>query len=161
MISIKRILVPMDFSHSARHSLDIAVNLAEKFQAQIHLLHVFEMPLTKASNYQHMVSTEVKDSELNSLIKAETEAVMEALVHQLSSGDVPVPIHPVFIENGVPSMEILRAAKELPADLIVMSAYSRMGISNLLIGSVTEKVVRKASWPVLTVRYKGTRFEML
>ena len=96
MISIKRMLVPMDFSHSARHSLDIAVNLAEKFQAQIHLLHVFEMPLTKAFNYQHLVSTEVKDSELNSLIKAETEDVMEALVHQLSSGDVPVPIHPIY-----------------------------------------------------------------
>ena len=51
-------------------------------------------------------------------------------------------------------------AKELAIDLIVMSAYSRMGISNLLIGSVAEKVVRKAPCAVLTVKSPDCKFEM-
>ncbi|MFQ5638710.1 MAG: universal stress protein [bacterium] len=153
MISIQQILMPTDFSHNARYALDIAVNFAEKFEAQIFLLHVFEMPLTKAFNYQHFVSTEVEKSQLDNLFKAETEDAMEALVRQFASRGVP--IEPLFIEDGVPFVEIIRTAKELPVDLIVMSAYSRMGISNLLIGSVTEKVVRKAPCPVLTVRSKG------
>jgi nucleotide-binding universal stress UspA family protein len=154
MITIKRILVPIDFSHSARYALDIAVDLAEKFEAKIHLLHVFEMPF----DYPHLLDIEMDESDLYGAIQAEMEAALENLVRQFSGTGVPIEAH--FIENGVPFVEIIHSAKKLAIDLIVMSAYSRMGISNLLIGGVTEKVVRKAPCPVLTIRNKGMRFEM-
>lgn len=154
MITIKRILVPVDFSHSTRYSLDIAVDLAEKFEAQIKLIHVFEMPF----DYPHLLNIEMDENELYAAIQAEMEKTLNDLVRQFSRPSVP--IEPLFIENGVPFVEIIRTAKELAIDLIVMSAYSRMGISNLLIGSVTEKVVRKAPCPVLTIRNKGMMFEM-
>lgn len=154
VITINRILVPMDFSHSARCSLDKAVDLAEKFEAQIYLLHVFEMPF----DYPLLLNIEMDESELYTAIQAEMDEALNDLVRQFSRPGVPVEA--LFIENGVPFVEIIRMAKELAIDLIVMSAYSRMGISNLLIGSVTEKVVRKAPCPVLTIRHKGMRFEM-
>ena len=154
MIEIERILVPMDFSHSARDAVDIAVDLAEKFRAQIYLLHVFENPF----DYPYFLHMEMAESQLHSIVQAEMEEALEDLVRQFSPPSVP--IESVFVENGVPFAEIIRTARELAIDLIVMSAHSRMGIPNLLIGGVTEKVVRKAPCPVLVIRSKGMTFEM-
>lgn len=154
MVSLQRILVPVDFSHSARYSLDIAVNVAEKFGARIYLLHVFEMPF----DYLHWLNIEMDESELYSSIQAEMDEALNDLVRQFARPSVP--IEPLFIENGVPFVEIIRIAKELAIDLIVMGTHGRSAIPHLLIGSVAEKVVRKAPCPVLTPRSAKFRFEI-
>jgi nucleotide-binding universal stress UspA family protein len=154
MTSIERILVPVDFSHGVRHSLDIAVHVADKFQAQLYLLHVFENHF----DYPYFLHMEMEESKQHRVVQAEMEEALEDLVRQFLRSSVPMDS--VVVENGVPFAEIIRTARELAIDLIVMSAHSRMGILNLLIVSVTEKVVRKAPCPVLTVRNKGTMFEM-
>jgi nucleotide-binding universal stress UspA family protein len=62
--------------------------------------------------------------------------------------------------NGVPFVEIIRYARESGMDLIVMGAHGRTGLGHLLIGSVTERVVRKSSCPVLTVKHPEHEFVM-
>lgn len=86
MITINRILVPMDFSHSARYSLDIAVDLAEKFEAQIYLLYVFEMPF----DYPLLLNIEMDESELYTAIQAEMDEALNDLVRQFSRPGIPI-----------------------------------------------------------------------
>jgi len=57
-------------------------------------------------------------------------------------------------------MEIVRTARNLPADLIVIATHGRSGLSHILLGSVAEKVVRKATCPVITIRHPEYKFEM-
>jgi nucleotide-binding universal stress UspA family protein len=64
------------------------------------------------------------------------------------------------VQSGPPFVEIVRYAKEHDVDLIVMGTHGRTGIAHALIGSVAEKVVRKAPCPVLTVRPEGHQFVM-
>jgi nucleotide-binding universal stress UspA family protein len=65
-----------------------------------------------------------------------------------------------MVVRGVPFVEIIRTAKEKNADLIVIGTHGRTGIDHMLFGSTAEKVVRKASCPVLTVRIAGKEFKM-
>ena len=64
------------------------------------------------------------------------------------------------VELGRPYVEIVRYARKVSADLIVIGTHGRSGLSHVLLGSVTEKVVRKASCPVLTVRPPDMTFEL-
>ena len=64
-----------------------------------------------------------------------------------------------ILKSGPPFLEILIAASELNADLIVMGTHGRSGLANVLIGSVAEKVVRRAHCPVLTVKPEDFKFE--
>ena len=66
----------------------------------------------------------------------------------------------VIVRTGTPFVEIVRHAKENDVDLIVMGTHGRTGLVHALIGSVAEKVVRKAPCPVLTVRPEGHQFIM-
>lgn len=160
MGSIKRILVPMDFSHSARQALELTTQLADKFGAKIILLHVFEFPAAAGQTLSHLLRKELEERrrELYRLIKGQAEDALEALVHEVSRKGSSV--EPLLIERGVPFAEIIRTAKEIAADLIVMGTHGRAAIPHLLIGSVAEKVVRKAPCPVLTLRSAEFRFEI-
>lgn len=80
------------------------------------------------------------------------------MVRQVSRNGVSV--EPLFLERGVPFAEIIRAAKEVAVDLIVMGTHGRSAIPHLLIGSVAGKVVLHAPCPVLTVKHRDYEFEM-
>ena len=160
MIAIKRILVPTDFSENGRKALELALHLARKFGAKITLLHIFELPAAAGQNIYHFLSKDLEESrqEIYGLFKSGSEEALEDLVRQFS--EAKVSIEPLLIERGVPFEEVIRTAKALAVDLIVMNTHGRTGIPHLLIGSVAEKVVRKAPCPVLTVRSAIFRFEM-
>ena len=160
MTAIKRILVPTDFSENAREALELALHLAKKFDAKIILLHVFEFPVAAGQTLYHLLSKELEEHrrELYRLIKGESEDALEALVCQVSGKGISV--EPLLIERGVPFEEVILTAKDLAVDLIVMGTHGRSAIPHLLIGSVAEKVTRKAPCPVLTVRSAKFRFKM-
>jgi nucleotide-binding universal stress UspA family protein len=78
------------------------------------------------------------------------------------AGEAAVKVKDVekAVVRGVPFVEIIRTAKDKNADMIVIGTHGRTGIDHMLFGSTAEKVVRKSSCPVLTVRMAGREFKM-
>ena len=150
MIRLETILVPIDFSEPANQALRYACELAVRFKARLFLLNVVQ-PLAVDVPYAGAMSDE--------LLHPETGAR-----NQLDELEVPQSEKIESIErevrSGPPFVEIVRYARERNVDLIVMGTHGRSGLSHALLGSVAEKVVRKASCPVLTVRPEGHQFLM-
>jgi nucleotide-binding universal stress UspA family protein len=143
MPEIRRILCPVDFSEPSERALDFAVELAPKFGAELHLVHVYQLPVYALPDGAVMVGPEFTAQVTTELGKA-----LEALAAPRRSAIESLQTHLV---EGVPYREIHRMAEELGADLIAMGTHGRTGIRHLLLGSVAERVVRTAKVPVLTV----------
>lgn len=149
MIDIKHILVPTDFSEQGLTALKYAVAFADRFGAGVDLLHVIE-PIPPGALLSYMPAQELKDD-----MQAAAEKQMEELHKEWD--DYAFPVRRLIVE-GHPFVEIIRQAREGKADLIVMGTHGRGAIAHMLLGSVAEKVVRKAPCPVLTVRDPEHKF---
>ena len=151
MIVIKKILVPTDFSEPSDNALRYAKELATKFESKIILLHVMGHLI---SGYSEMGLNMVPLSDV------EKELTEQAKKH-LDDVDIP-DSQPVQRElrHGSAFLEIIRCAKEHDVDLIVMGTHGRGVVAHVLLGSVAERVVRKAPCPVLTVRDPEHEFIM-
>jgi len=150
MISINTILVPTDFSDHSDKAVQYGVELAQKFGASLHVIHAYEtVPIAYGEAGYVPVETpaEVK------------QAATEHLNNMEIAGDDGLSVHREVIE-GHPFVEIVRYAKEKSADLIVLGTHGRGAIAHMLLGSVAEKVVRKAPCPVLVVRDQEHDFVM-
>jgi nucleotide-binding universal stress UspA family protein len=143
--TIKRILVPVDFSAASRAALWRATELAKALGASIELLHVIELPDVRPMASEGYVPVPV---EYRKDVRRQAE---EHLKDWLSTADVPPDVRR-DVREGRPFAEIIRYARERTIDLIAMGTHGRGGMSHLLIGSVTDNVVRAAPCPVLTVR---------
>jgi universal stress protein A len=142
MPSIKRILVPVDFSSSSRAALAQAANLARAVDASIEVLHVYE-----PSSYlgpDSLVLMPVNLAEKWELTRAQIRCELEAF---LGSEHAKVPLH---VEIGTASDVIVAIAKSGGFDAVVMGAHGGAGLSRI-VGTVTEAVMRRAHCPVLTV----------
>jgi nucleotide-binding universal stress UspA family protein len=156
--AIKKILVPTDFSEQTREVMDYAIMLARTFGAKLLLLHVHQtLPITEAVSWLDMGVPPVAETGLWKQLKEAAERQM-ARLRELYQ-DAGVNLEAQVIE-GVPFVEIIRSADREKADLIVMGSHGRTGVRHLLMGSVAEKVSRKASCPVLIIKPKGFDFEM-
>ena len=151
-MEIKKILCPVDFSEISANALEYAVFLASHHHADLLLLHVVEH-LHEFDHYQILVFTPQELTE-----KMEKQAY-EELRELTESIKKTIKVETV-IRQGKAFVEIIREAKEKDMDMIVMGSHGRTGISHMLIGSVAEKVVRKAHCPVLIVRTKDTQFDI-
>jgi nucleotide-binding universal stress UspA family protein len=149
-MNLKTILVPFDFSECSDAALRYGLELARKFGASLHLLHVIQDPATQpwaaegfAVPLLDVVDQWQKEAEQRLLkaIPAEDRA-RATVVCTIAS---PYP-------------EILRYAGEQRIDLIVMGTHGRGGVTHMLLGSIAEKVVRRAPCPVLTVRHPQHEF---
>ncbi len=152
MITLRQILVPTDFSDHSRQAADYACELAKRFEARIHLLHVVE-PLTMA-----MPSPGAPLPE--QLMSNAEEDANNQIEKWLSSPEEQALSVTRCVRRGAPFLEIIRYANVNNIDLIVMGTHGRSGLKHALIGSVAERVVRKASCPVLSVRPDGHQFVM-
>ena len=145
MIALRRILLPSDFSESARHALRYAVSFASEYQAELILLHVVEdIAVSYASDLFPVPMARVFD-ELSGYAKAEL-AKLAALARER---EVAVR---ELLTQGRPSLEIVRVAREESVDLIVLGTHGTGVLDQALFGSTTERVVRNAPCPVLTTR---------
>lgn len=145
MIEIRRILCPVDFSDYSRRALDHAIAIARWYESTVTALHVFSpAPVTAWGPgpvvFEPIVLTAVDREQL----LADTKAFIEA---ETAPG---VAIEAVVLEGNT-AAEILDQATNMSADLLVIGTHGRSGFERLLLGSVTEKVLRKARCPVLTV----------
>ena len=154
MIQMARILHPTDFSEPSRHALDYAIGFAEKFGGKIYVLHVIEE--VASAMYFDMLKTPPL-AQLMQDIERQAEKAMANLIPADIKGKIETEY---LIRRGVPFLEIVRCADELNADLIVCGTHGRTGLKHALFGSVAEKIVRKASCPVLSVRHPEHKFEM-
>jgi nucleotide-binding universal stress UspA family protein len=147
MIDLRRILVPTDFSKSSQNALIYAVAFAQKFRAEVRLLHVVQdlaLFIPEAMLVVPPVAPPVEQ------FREAARTALQRAVSELGVADVV--IHPEVAE-GVPYDAIIRFAKEHDIDLIVMGTHGHTGLAHMLLGSVSEKVVRRAPCPVLTVRH--------
>jgi nucleotide-binding universal stress UspA family protein len=149
MIDLKRILVPTDFSETSEAALRYGVELARRFSARLCLLHVPEHP-GEATETEYPVD----------LFETMQNAADDRLPHLLSEAERHELRPECAMRLGTPWEEIVRHAEEHDIDLIVMGTHGRDGLARLLLGSVAEMVVRKASCPVLTVHHPEHQFVM-
>jgi nucleotide-binding universal stress UspA family protein len=153
MQTLKRILVPVDFSECSLAAVDWATLLALRFYSEIDVLHVWNpSPFSLWTPYpgdtsEHLVSF---DRELAGVD-------MKRILTRLESSGIPSR---AIVESGDPLRTILRLAEEARYDVIVMGTHGRRGVSHLLLGSVAESVVRRAPCPVLTIRHHEHRVEV-
>jgi len=128
-VKLERILCPVDFSETSEHAIDHALALARWYGAHITALHVYDPT--------------GPDDEVERL-----RAAVAAEFRRRGANDGRVDIR---VQAGSPTRPILDCAASLPADLIVMGTHGLSGFEHLVLGSVAEKVLRRARCPVFTV----------
>jgi nucleotide-binding universal stress UspA family protein len=142
-MQITRILVPTDFSPHAESALRYALDLAPKFNAAVHLLHVVEDPIAAGVWSSDIYTAEVEGLQVNLVRDAE-----QRLCASVPAGAAMVTCE---VRRGPAARQILEAAREAGSDLIVMGTRGRTGVAHVLMGSVAERIVRLAPCPVLTL----------
>jgi nucleotide-binding universal stress UspA family protein len=144
--------VPTDFSKYSHSALTYASAFAEKFGAELYLLHVVQdlaLFIPEAVSVAPPVAPPAEQM---------TAAVRDALQRVVAENDLARFTVHCEVREGTPFYEIIQFAKESDIDLIIMGTHGRGGLAHVLLGSVTEKVVRKAPCPVLTVRHPEHEF---
>lgn len=148
LFKLKKILVPVDFSECSNKALDYAVAFAGQLGADLTVLHV--IPPYYAVPYGLNQCEE---------IQAELQQAGQEKLMQLVCDEVPPPLRAkTFLRTGRPATEIIDAARELAADIIIISTHGHTGLKHAFFGSTAEEVVRRAPCPVLTVREKEHDF---
>jgi nucleotide-binding universal stress UspA family protein len=139
-----KILLPLDGSSFAEYALPHALEMAQKFNAELHLLHI-------VTKFVPEVEQDVQRS--HNLYATQAHEYMEKMVN-LIQYKTKRPIVFKVVEGLVPEL-ILEYADRQTVDLIVMATHGRTGLKRLVLGSVAERVLRAAYCPVLLVRVQA------
>jgi nucleotide-binding universal stress UspA family protein len=141
MKGYKRVLLPVDGSKHAEPALARALELARLFHAPLVCVYVVDVRALEPYPSEGLFV------DLRGILEKEAHRVLERVSQRARQAKVKVETQ---VLEGVPEEEVVRAAR--PHDLIVMATHGRSGLSRLLLGSLTETVVRHAPCPVLVVR---------
>jgi nucleotide-binding universal stress UspA family protein len=147
MVPLKTILHPTDFSDCSRAAFLLACGLARQYGTRLVLVHVTALPDLPYRGYGLPGSP---------LQVGDYLADVRKQLDELQPPDPSVPVERRLVE-GDPATEIVRAADDSGADLIVMGTHGQTGLGHLLMGSVAGQVVRKATCPVLTLKMPTQR----
>lgn len=142
-MTIKTLLVPVDFSPHAAKAIETAIEFAKAFGAEIILLHAYSFPMGVATPYDYRIPANILGQARESAVKR-----LEADVDKISAAGVQAR---GMVVDRVPSQAILETAEEVGADLIVMGTRGLTGLKHVALGSVADRTIRRASCPVLTV----------
>lgn len=147
MINLKRILVPTDFSTTSEAALSYGIALARAFNAKLVFMNVPEHPGVAAEAEYPIGIYETMQNAANQRLG------------ELLSKDEARELKPEYVMRvGHPAEEIVNFATNHAIDLIVMGTHGREGVARVIVGSVAETVVRRATCPVLTVHYPEREF---
>jgi nucleotide-binding universal stress UspA family protein len=140
MAVFRRILVATDFSEASGGAVALAVAMAREAAAALHVLHVCDAPPYPDLGGPVDLMTPV------------VEAAQQRLDDLMASLRDVVPAAKGILEVGAAWEQILAAAAEVAADLVVLGTHGRRGVAHILMGSVAQRVVSLCEVPVLTVR---------
>lgn len=143
-MTFRRILIAVDSEPVAVHAANVGAELARAIGAEMALVNVVD------SSLAYPADTGVPPNELIALAQQEAKKLVSDFRRRLPPQSTALE----FILAGGPATEIVNAAKEWPADLIVIGSHGRGGVQRALLGSVAEGVMRHAPCPVLVVRAK-------
>jgi len=146
---MKRILVPVDFSKEAENAAQVAVSIAKKSDGEVFLLHTLELPETT----EFMLSSQVEPIFFMDLAKKRFKEFLKLPIFNSAKVHTKILFYRVF--NGIKS-----EAKALNIDLIVMGTKGASGLTEMIIGSNTEKVVRCSNVPVLVIKENHKNFNI-
>lgn len=156
-MNIKRILVPVDFSDNALRAKQAAEELAGTFGAELRLVHVvesspYEVYVQKGFQANVPIYVPIGDTPPGSAQHVVVKNLMEEArvrLEQIASGKVKAT---VSVRRGRPVEEILREVEDYQPDWVVTCTHGWTGVKHMLLGSVTERLVRLCPVPVLTIR---------
>ena len=146
MIEIRSILCPIDFSETSRHALEHALAIARWYDSEIVALHVVDLPLLPPLP---ILSAAVGDPVV--VQEQDHRRRAEEALHAWLEPHRPGVRADVLIGQGRPAAIVLDTARSRQSDLIVMGTHGLGGFERFMLGSVTEKVLRRATCPVMTV----------
>jgi universal stress protein A len=142
-LDVRTILVPVDFSENAEAALQCAADLAQKFGAKLHLLHVVE-PASFVNDLRN-VPIAISDEEVAKRAQAELESLAATFLEQPAEANL-------MVKSGKAYQAIVKVAEELNADMIVVPTHGYTGLKHTIMGSTAERVVRHAPCAVLVIR---------
>ncbi len=146
MISLKNIMVPVDFSEGSRKALTYGTSFCDNYNATLHLFATIDDRIYEDTLFMMYAEQEIRETR-----QKLTNQQLDKLIDEIHQTHPQLKVIKT-IQLGIAFAEIINYAKNKAIDLIIMGSHGHTGIAHLLIGSTTEKVVRKASCPVLTVR---------
>ncbi len=145
-MEFKTILFATDFSEGADYAMRYALSLARKFESRLIVIHIINEPVDLRGFYVPHISFDKLEEE----IEQGAQKLMEQFCRKHMQDYENYETH-VF--PGIPYDEIIKRADEFGAELIVVGTHGRTGLDHVLFGSTAEKVVRKSSVPVMTIRF--------
>jgi len=141
--NVKSILCPVDFSEESKLALNNAINIARRYDAKLNILGVLE---EHSRGYKGL---KLKWNELNELGKSEFKDEMDSFLKNFNLIDVNWKC---IIKTGDPAKKILRTIKTKNADLLVMGSSGKSSFHRMIMGSVTEKVIREVPCTFFTLK---------
>jgi nucleotide-binding universal stress UspA family protein len=146
MVDIRRVLCPVDFSDFSRRALDHAIAAAKWYGSRLSVLYVHHVPTLGTVLSTLPVAPAAEPPALSSGDRGQLGRQLKALIAADVPQDLPIESH---IAEGDVATEVLAEAES--ADMVVLGTHGRSGFEHLVLGSVAEKVLRKARCPVMTV----------
>ena len=144
-VVFRKILIAVDSEPIAAYAVDIGAEIARLAGAEMAFIHVIDPALLNAAD------TGIQPAVFTASAKEEARKLINECRKSLPQESAALE----FVQIGIPLTEIVNAARDWPADLIVIGSHGRGGVKRALLGSIAEGVMRHASCPVLVVRAKG------
>lgn len=154
MVNLRKILITTDLSNHSAAALEYAFSLGLLYASRMYLLYVAENASPLFGRFAHDRDPRPEAA------KVEEAAMRKLEDFIIAHGGRERKVIPV-VRSGNAEQEILRFAEEERVDLIVMATHGWTGLQHLFLGSVAERVVRRSSIPVLTVKPKPTQDELV
>jgi nucleotide-binding universal stress UspA family protein len=143
--TIKNILFPTDFSNYSKKALPYALSFAERYEATLHVLHVFEQRIHPA----FYIMDKSSPFDLDNGLQERALDALDEFVYSDLRGKIDFKCQ---VLSGKPFVEIINYARQKEIDLIVIATHGLTGLEYMIIGSTTERVVRKSPCPVLSIK---------
>ena len=155
---IKKILYPTDMSETSNHAFGYAASLANRYDALITILHVIKDVMPTSEN---LVTNVIGNSKWQELLSRNKTVVVEKIRRRLETfcdetkaelSSCPFLMEEVIVKIGNPMEEIIKEADHKGYDMIIMGAHGHGAIAGAVMGSVSRRVVRRSTTPVMVVR---------